>query len=184
MNGLIVYGTTEGQTRKIAEWAAAHLRERGHEAELRDSAAAGSGLNLERFDAFIIAASVHHEFHQASVRDFVMAHRGALAAKQAAFISVSLSAALEGGQAEARKYVASFLDATGWKPKSTLLLGGALRFTDYDYFQEQIVRFNVMKGDAPPGVGHEDREFTDWNALGAFIDGFLADASGGRAAAR
>jgi len=27
----------------------------------------------------------------------------------------------------------------------TLLLGGALRFSEYDYFQEQIVKFIVMK---------------------------------------
>ena len=174
MNLLIVYGTTEGQTRKIAEWAAAHVRKRGHAAELRDSAAAGSGLNLERFDAFIVAASVHQEYHQAFVRDFVVAHRAALGAKPAAFISVSLSAVLDGGQAEAKKYVANFLAATGWQPKSALLLGGALRFTGYDYFQEQIVRFIVMKGGGPPGGGQDDREFTDWNALGAFIDGFLA----------
>jgi len=39
LNVLIVYGTTEGQTRKIAEWTATHIRERGHQAELRDSAA-------------------------------------------------------------------------------------------------------------------------------------------------
>ena len=173
MNVLIVYGTTEGQTRKIAEWMAGHARKRGHETELRDSAAADSGLNLERFDAFIVAASVHQEHHQAAVRDFVMAHRRALEAKPAAFISVSLSSVLEGGQAEAKKYVATFLAATGWQPERTLLLGGALRFTEYDYFQEQIVRFIVMRDGGAPGGGG-DREFTDWNALGTFLDGFLA----------
>ena len=173
MNVLIVYGTTEGQTRKIAEWAAGHVRKCGHEAELRDSAAADSGLNLERFDAFIVAASVHQEYHQASIRNFVMAHRQALEAKPSAFVSVSLSAVLEGGQADAKKYVATFLAATGWQPKSILLLGGALRFAEYDYFQEQIVRFIVMRDGGARGGGG-DREFTDWNALGAFIDGFLA----------
>jgi hypothetical protein len=36
----------------------------------------------------------------------------------------------------------------------TLLLGGALRFTKYDYFQEQFVKFVVMKGEDPgPGAG-------------------------------
>jgi len=34
-------------------------------------------------------------------------------------------------------------------PRLTLLLGGALRFTEYDYFQEQVVKFIVLKrGDA------------------------------------
>jgi menaquinone-dependent protoporphyrinogen oxidase len=176
VNVLIVFGTTEGQTRKIAEWSAAHIRKRGHEAELRDAAATGSGLNLERFDAFIVAGSVHHASHQGSVRDFVMAHREALAAKPSAFVSVSLSAVLPGGEGEAKKYVASFLAETLWQPENTLLLGGALRFTGYDYFQEQIVRFIVMKNGAPPGSGGDDREFTNWDGLGGFIDGLLAGA--------
>ena len=102
MNVLIVYGTSEGQTRKIAEWAARHVRRHGHDAELRDSADVASGLNLERFDAFVVAASVHHEYHQATVRDFVVAHRRALDAKPSAFISVSLSAVLEGAHPEAK----------------------------------------------------------------------------------
>jgi menaquinone-dependent protoporphyrinogen oxidase len=102
-----------------------------------------------------------------------MAHRRALEAKPAAFISVSLSSVLEGGQAEAKKYVATFLAATGWQPERTLLLGGALRFTEYDYFQEQIIRFIVMRDGGAP-CGGEDREFTDRSALGSFIDGFLA----------
>ena len=47
LNVLIVYGTTEGQARKIAEWTATHIRERGHQAEQRDSAALESDLDLE-----------------------------------------------------------------------------------------------------------------------------------------
>ena len=39
MDVLIVYGTNEGQTRKIADWAATYIREREHYIELRDSAA-------------------------------------------------------------------------------------------------------------------------------------------------
>lgn len=176
MNVLIVYGTTEGQTRKIAEWIESHVRQRGHKAELRDSASVDSGLGLERFDAFIVAASVHHEYHQESVRDFVMAHRQVLEAKPSAFISVSLSVVLEGAQPEAQKYVETFFSATGWRPAKTLLLGGALHYTNYDYFQEQIVRFIVMK-DGAPARGREDREFTDWDELAGFIDGFLAGAA-------
>ena len=62
MNVLIVYGTTEGQTQKIAEWTATRIRERGHQAELLDSAALESDLDLETYDAFIIAESVHQHY--------------------------------------------------------------------------------------------------------------------------
>lgn len=172
MNVLIVYATSEGQTRKIAEWMAAHVRERGHQVELRDSAALASGSHLEAFDTFIVAASVHQKRHQESMVNFVIAHHQLLNTRPAAFISVSLSAVLDDGRTEAQEYVDYFVSATGWQPRMTLLLGGALRFTEYDYFQEQIVKFIVMKRVAPANADR-DHEFTDWNALAGFVDGFL-----------
>ena len=92
-----------------------------------------------------------------------------------AFISVSLSAVLEEGGREAQKYVYGFVSVTAWLPSMTLLLGGALRFTEYDYFQEQIVKFVVMKRGGAARTAR-DREFTDWNALAGFIDGFVETA--------
>ena len=70
--------STRGQTRKIAEWTATHIRERGHEAEQRDSAVLESDLDPETYDAFIIAASVHQEYHQEAIKNFVIAHREVL----------------------------------------------------------------------------------------------------------
>jgi menaquinone-dependent protoporphyrinogen oxidase len=176
VNILIVYGTTEGQTRKIAEWTAAHIRERGHQVELRDSAAFGSDLDLGIFHAFVIVASVHQEHHQETVTTFAIAHHELLNAKPSAFISVSLSAVLEGAKIEAQKYVDHFVSITGWQPRMTLLLGGALRFSEYDYFQEQIVKFIVMKRGGAAST-ERDHEFTDWGALASFVDGFLATAA-------
>ncbi len=176
MNVLIVYGTTEGQTRKIAEWTATHVLERGHQIGLRDSAAPASGSDLETFHAFIIAASVHQQHHQETITNFVITHHELLNARPSAFISVSLSAVLEEGKTEAQKYADRFVSVTRWKPRMTLLLGGALRFTEYDYFQEQIVKFIVMKRIGPAST-ERDREFTDWNALAGFVNGFLETAT-------
>ena len=175
MNVLIVYGTSEGQTRKIAGWTATHIRERRHQVELQDSAALMSDLKLAGFNAFIIAASVHQEHHQETVTNFVFAHHELLNAKPSALISVSLSAALEDQKTEAQKYVDRFVSVTGWQPRMTLLLGGALRFTKYDYFQEQFVKFVVMKRGGDPSP-ERDHEFTDWNALAGFADRFLETA--------
>jgi menaquinone-dependent protoporphyrinogen oxidase len=102
----------------------------------------------------------------------VAAHRKLLNAKPSAFISVSLSAAMDDGRAEAQKYVDRFVSVTDWRPSMTLLLGGALRLTEYDYFQEQIVTFIVLKGGNVASTGR-DREFTDWNSLTTFVDRFL-----------
>jgi menaquinone-dependent protoporphyrinogen oxidase len=172
---LLVYGTTEGQTRKIAERAAMRARERGHEVEIYDSASLAPAFDLAGFDAIIVAASVHQEHHQESISDFVMAHLERMASKPTAFISVSLSAALDYARDEAQMYVDRFVAETHWQPQDTLLLAGAVRGSDYDYFQRQIIKFIVMKrGEIADTT--RDYEFTDWNALAGFVAEFLAAA--------
>ena len=131
-----------------------------------------SHLDIESFQAFIIAASVHQEYHQETVTNFVISHLKMLEKKPSAFISVSLSAVLKEGGTEAQEYVDRFFSVTGWRPRMTLLLGGALRFTEYDYFQEQVVKFIVLERSDAAGTDR-DREFTDWNVLASFVDSFL-----------
>lgn len=175
MRVLIVYGTTEGQTRRIAERIAAHMRKLGHEAHLHDSSAVCDDLQIGAFAAIVVAASVHQRLHQEAVAAFATAHRDRLNAKATAFVSVSLSAALEPDHVEAQSYVDRFVAETGWRPTRTLLMPGALRNTGYDYFKQQIVKHIVMKGGGPVDM-QGDHEFTDWVALSEFIDAFAAMA--------
>ena len=171
MNVLIAYGTTEGQTRKIAERAAKYVRDRGHAVELYDSSDPEFHIDLDTFQAFVIASSVHQEQHQKAIKNFATAHRELLSIRPSAFISVSLSAVLEETRSDAQSYVDRFISLTGWQPHMTLLLGGALRFAEYDFFQEQVVKFIVMKRELASAT-ESDREFTDWNALTGFLDDF------------
>lgn len=176
VNILIAYGTTEGQTRKISEWAAEYLRERGHVIALHNSADPTFHGRLDVFQAFVIAASVHQEQHQKAIKNFATAHRELLSNRPSAFISVSLSAVLDDTRSEAQGYVDRLVSLTGWHPHMTLLLGGALRFAEYDFFQEQVVRFIVMKRGLA-AANESDHEFTDWNALAGFLDDFCQMAA-------
>jgi len=80
MGALVVYGTTEGRTRKIAEWMAGRIRELGHEPQLHDSSALAGDVRMGAFAAIIIAASVRQKLHQEAVTAFAMAHRDELKA--------------------------------------------------------------------------------------------------------
>ena len=172
MRILIVYGTIEGQTGNVAKQIAMRARELGYESQLRDSSAFLDDLQIAGFEAIIIAASVHQQVHQETITEFVIAHRDQLNAKPTAFVSVSLSAALEANSAEAQEYVDRFVAETGWRPTKILLLAGALRYTGYDYFKQQIVKYIVMKGGGPSDT-ERDYEFTDWHALSKFVDSYL-----------
>ena len=78
---------------------------------------------------------------------------------------------LEETRPEAQGYVDRLVSLTGWHPDMILLLGGALRFAEYDFFQEQVVKFIVLTRGLESAT-ESDHEFTDWNALASFLDDF------------
>lgn len=172
MKVLVVYGTAEGQTRKIAQWIAERIASRGYESQLHDAEAPLRDLNVAAFDAIIAAAPVHQQAHPQAVRGFVRAHLDTLSTKPSAFVSVSLSAAFKDGLSEADSYVDQFLEETGWRPTKYHLAAGAIRCDEYDFFKDQIVRHIVLR-DRAPAKFEGDQEFTDWSALGSFVDDFV-----------
>lgn len=175
MKILIAYATTEGQTRKIARFAADRLADAGHAVELLPAAEAG-GLDPGRFDAAILAGSIHAGRFQHALVELVQAHLSGLAAVPTLFLSVSLSAA--GDDAEDRKgiddCVRRFTAETGWAPGRVAHVAGAFRFGEYDFFRSWAMRWIArQKGEAAPAAG-TDKEYTDWAALGALVDGWVA----------
>jgi menaquinone-dependent protoporphyrinogen oxidase len=62
---LVVYGTTEGQSRKVAEFIADAPKARG--VDLVDSSAEGATLIQPVYAAVIVCGSLHQHSHQASL---------------------------------------------------------------------------------------------------------------------
>ena len=174
MRTLITYGTTEGQTRKIAERAAEHLRGDDIDVQLVDVSELQTDFDIFPFDAVIVAASVHQFQHQTDMVDFIIRHKSWLEDKPSAFISVSLSAAFEDDKPEAQLYIDQFIDETGWRPTMSLSLAGALRYREYDFMRKWVMRFMAGAKGAPTDVTH-DHEYTDWDQLYAFIDEFTGE---------
>lgn len=171
MKFLLVYGTSEGQTRKIANFCVSHLTDAGHSVDLRDSNRPMQDLDIAACDALILAGSVHQKVHQESLTNFVVAHHAQLQTKPSLLISVSLSIAFENGEAEANRYIQTFIEDTGFQPTEIAPVAGALKHDQYDYYMSQIVEHVVLES---RGNISEDREFTDWQALAATLDGFVA----------
>src|SRR6266536_374819 len=88
---LIPYGTSEGQTARIAEYLADVIRDQGYEAYPVDIKRSGA-LALDGYDAVIVGASIHMGKHQNYVRAFVRQNRDTLERLPSAFFSVSLAA--------------------------------------------------------------------------------------------
>ena len=171
---LIVYGTTEGQTRKIAEFIAAAARTRGVEVELVDSAAERAASVQPIYAAAVVCGSLHQHHYQASLLRFVTDNRSWLAGIPTAFVSVSLAAAMEDarGRTEMAGAADAFFAESGWTPVVTRHVAGALRYTEYDYFKRLIVRLLAKQhgGDTDASLDHE---YTDWEDLTRFVEEFV-----------
>jgi menaquinone-dependent protoporphyrinogen oxidase len=86
MRILLLYGTEQGQTQKIAGFVAERLTQQGHEVMTADASAEGSLPDPRQFDAMLIAASVHLGRYQHAVIDFVREHRATISARANAFL--------------------------------------------------------------------------------------------------
>jgi len=182
---LVAYGSTEGQTRKIAEFIAARLQSRGQEVHLVDSTSAAAAQVTPVYVAALIGGSLHHHKHQTSLTHFVKSNADWLNTIPTAFYSVSLSMAGRNEQehAEALKLAQAFLAETGLKAGMLRLLAGALRYTQYDFFKRFAMR--RIAGEAGGDTDtSRDHEYTDWEEVRRFVDEFLESANiNGRKAA-
>lgn len=172
MKVLIVFATIEGQTGKIARFAEREVAAAGHAATLADAEAEAIPESLDGFDKIILAAPVHERRHPVSFEVFLEAHGDELGRADTLMLSVSLSAAFPERLEEAQDYLDELKLRTRFTPGREALVAGAVRTGSYDYFATQVVRHVVLRGrDIDPSEG--DREFTDWDALGRRIAGFL-----------
>jgi menaquinone-dependent protoporphyrinogen oxidase len=168
----IPYGSTEGQTARIAEYIADVIRHHGDEAEPVDVKHARDP-GVGGYDGVIVGASIHMGKHDKHAVDFVQQNRDTLDRIPSAFFSVSLSA--HGDTEEAEGYVEQFEQETGWRPASIALFGGALLYTRYGFIKRHMMK--KIAEDKPGNLGTDtsrDYIYTEWDGVQRFTEDFLA----------
>lgn len=170
---LIVYGSTEGQTRKIAGRIAQMARGRGCEAVVLDSAANPPPVG-GRYDAVIVAGSLHRERHQKPLVRFAQRNRDMLRTVPTAFVSVSLTAARTDRRSTlaAQACVDRFVRETQWHPRETWLTAGALMYSRYGPIKRWVMRRIAARNGGATDTSR-DHEYTDWARLERQVDAFL-----------
>jgi menaquinone-dependent protoporphyrinogen oxidase len=183
MTAAVFYATREGHTRKVAERIAADLRTRGVLVDVMDVRACPPP-DWGKYSTACLAASVHLGHHEREMVAFARQHRETLQRLDAAFVSVTLSAA---GAADARRsepdrrasaedaqrMIDVFVRDTGWRPEHALAVAGALAYSQYNVLVRFLMKRIARHAGAPTDTSH-DYEFTDWPALDRFVDD-LAD---------
>ena len=166
---LILYGSTEGHTGKIAAAMAGTLRSLGADVDVVLARASGTGPFPEDYAAVIVAASVHDGKYQRAVRRWVRLHADALTGRPTAFVSVCLAILHRSPKVDRdlAEILERFMTTTGWRPDETKVVAGALPYTRYGWFTRWMMRRIVAKqgGDIDTS---RDYEYTDWDDLADF----------------
>ncbi len=176
---LIVYGTTEGQTAKIARHMADVLTNAGHITRVAGTRDLSKDLGLHDFDGVLVGASVHRSKHDRRIVEWVRANRAALEDLRCAFFSVSLTAAGTSAQdkADLDKLFAGFTEQTGWHPDRIGVFAGALLYTQYNPLIRFLMKRIVKKYGGETDTSR-DYEYTDWDAVTGFAKDFAETLSG------
>jgi menaquinone-dependent protoporphyrinogen oxidase len=172
---LVAYATTEGYTRKIAEFIAERVRKLDKVVDFVDCATPSAEQVLPIYAGAFLCGSVHYQRHQSALAHFVRENLAWLNEIPIAFVSVNLAMLHKDAdaRAEAKQCADAFVDETGLRPSMVRLVAGALRYTHYDFFKRALLRYLVKPGGIDAGASG-DAEYTDWEELGRLIDEFVA----------
>jgi menaquinone-dependent protoporphyrinogen oxidase len=178
MRILIVFGTTEGHTREICQFAGRALRDAGHTATVEEAIGENPDMHLGAYDAVLLAGSLHVGRYQSALVRFAQSHAAGLNRKKSAFISVSLSAAGENPDdwEGLEQCVARFEHETGWAPRAVLHAAGAIRYSQYDFFKRLAIK-HIAAGRGQKTVTSRDYDLTDYDAVRTFVLEFAKTAA-------
>ena len=166
---LIVYGSSHGQTAKIAGSIREGLAAEGLHVEVHRGDEVPGGLDAAAFDAIVVGASIVLGGHQRYIKRFVENHRDVLAERPSAFFSVSGSAGSRNAveREEARRIMHRFLDEVGWRPELATTFAGAIPYTQYNPLVRWVMKRIAAKEGASTDTSR-DHEYTDWAEVQAF----------------
>ena len=168
---LVLYGTTEGQTAKVARSLAGTLRADGISTDVIEARTASP--SPDDYDAVIVAASVHAGGYQRAVRRWVHTNAQALNRKPTAFVCVCLAVLQHEPKVkqELTAIVDRFLGATGWHPAVTKYVAGALPYSRYNWLKRWAMVRIVRKAGGDVDTSR-DYEYTDWADVRTFAEEF------------
>jgi menaquinone-dependent protoporphyrinogen oxidase len=171
---LIVYGSFDGQARRIAERIAAVFTADGHKVSVRDADFPMAAGDISDHDAVVIGGGVRIGRFPRSLGRAVHGRAAAIEGRPNAFFSVCMAARDPvRGEETARGYAGKFLAACGWKPRLTAAFAGALRYTRYNPFVRMLMKA-ISKSAGGDTDTSRDFEYTDWAAVERFAREFEA----------
>lgn len=164
---LIIYSTTDGQTRKICHRLQQVIEQQGHKVTVV-SIQEEPLIDVASFDKVVIGASIRYGKHSPLIINFIEKNRLLLESKPNAFFSVNVVARkAEKSKPEQNPYLQKFLKRISWKPGELAVFAGKIDYPSYRFIDRFMIRFIMLmtKGPTDPKA---IVEFTDWEQVDSF----------------
>ena len=166
---LVLYGTVEGQTAKIANVISNVLLGDGFNVEVIN-ADSTSNVDVSRYSGIVAGAPVHISRFPEGFTKLIGDSARDFSKLPTAFFSVCLGILQkdepETEQAE-KDIVMNFFTTTGWSPDTWSIFPGALAYSKYGFFRRHLLHLMLRMGGKNTDI-HRDQEFTDWNQVRSF----------------
>ena len=169
---LIIYGTSYGQTEKIARRIGAGLEQRSFAVELCNASGGRGGrpaLPIRDYDAVVVGSSIIATGHQPAIKDFVERNVSVLNQRPCAFFQVSASAgsSLPESRQAAQEIMQKFIDEHGWTPVLSASIAGAINYTKYNFLLKAFMKRASAKNGGSTDTSR-DHEYTNWDEVDRF----------------
>ena len=165
---LILYSTTDGQTRRICERITRVIEGQGLAVQLMPLAD-NEGVDPAPFDAVIIGASVRYGNHKPEVSRFVDRHAERPAEKPCALFSVNLVARDPMKcTPEGNPYFQKLLRKLSWTPPIQAVFAGKLDYPLYRFWDRWMIKLIMKITHGPTDI--DTIEYTDWIQVEAFAE--------------
>ena len=170
MNSLIIYSTTDGQTKKICET----LKENSIDKNFYEIISLEEAFHkeIEKYEKIIIGASIRYGRHNPKIYEFIEINKEVLEKKKSAFFSVNVVARKsEKNTPDTNPYIIKFLKKSEWQPKKLGVFAGKIDYPRLSFINKIVIRLImfITKGHTNTNNTYE---FTDWQRVKKFINEF------------
>ena len=166
MDNLIIYSSTDGQTKKICESIGSTLGDQNNVKIININQIINT--DLDKYDKIIIGASIRYGKHSNKLISFVKKNKTILHLKKSAFFSVNVVARKEEKSSPSTNpYVIKFLKKTNWLPNKVAVFAGKVDYPSYNFINKNIIRFIMFITKGPTNTNNS-YEFTNWHHVKKF----------------
>jgi len=170
MNSIIIYSTTDGQTKKICESLKNNSINKNFYKVL--SLEEAFNTEVEKYEQIIIGASIRYGRHDSRVYKFIENNKEILDKKKSAFFSVNVVARKpEKNTPDTNPYIKKFLSKTNWRPKKLGVFAGKIDYPNLSFINKIVIRLIMFITSGPTNTNNT-YEFTDWQSVKKFIKEF------------